>query len=436
MSAKSVNVSRGCEIDNEKFALVVQTQHGPITATTAVHQQKFARRIGGVRFVTKGSLAEVGHLAKCMTDKCFLAEIPADGQKTIVVCPEGLPNSDEFKAAIMAEHIRAVISFDPGCIFGPDMNVPESVLDLLSRESDLLDHVTGLSEGCGGLGIDRNGYTAHGIAYGVNLFCKERGLIDRTITIQGLGAVGAHVGRLLDTENSEIVAVSTAGGALVARPGSKLPGRQLFEYWTRFGEDAPEKYFRSLDVADGFIFDPNPDLLFTVPTDIFIPAARTSVLAMPEEMEVVRKENSSVRDVCEFLAKTGVRVVAEAANHPLTTLAEGFLESYGVGVLPDYVINCGGLIACYIEWALRENLLRSDQSRKSVERQARVRIEAAIGQRMKRMLDHPTQMCSNAHAAVLADSAALEQRYGLSSAKNGHQTAAFWLSEHLDLALT
>ena len=31
----------------------------------------------------------------------------------------------------------------------------------------------------------------------------------------------------------------------------------------------------------------------------------------------------------------------------------------GVLVLPDYIVNCGGLIGCYIEWAYRDELRAS-----------------------------------------------------------------------------
>jgi glutamate dehydrogenase (NAD(P)+) len=424
-------VLRNHVIGTESFALVVQTEHGPITAITAVHQQKFIRRIGGIRFVTAGGLTEVGHLASCMTKKRSLADIPADGQKTIITCPDGIPDSNEAKAKIIVEHIRAVIAVDSGCIFGPDMNVSEAVLDIVAADPDLLDHVTGLSEDFGGLSIDKNGHTAFGIAQSISFLCDRIGLTTRRITIQGFGAVGAHLGRALDTPNSHLVAVSTINGVLIATQGTTLPGRVLFDYWSKFGDDALAEYHESLPADSGIEFHDDPDLLFTVPTDIFIPAARTSVLATPAELPTVREENSSVRDVCQFLSQTGVRVVAEAANHPLTPLAEEYLESHGVGILPDYVINGGGLIACYIEWGSRDDLMRDGQRSRLIKTQAKQRISTIIEQQMKSLSDEPNNIRSNARTAALTHSDFLEKRYGVLSATNGHQTAAYWLSEHL-----
>jgi glutamate dehydrogenase/leucine dehydrogenase len=366
-----------------------------------------------------------------MTEKRSLADIPADGQKTIIICPDGIPESNEAKAEIIAAHIRAVIAVDPGSIFGPDMNVSEAVMDIVAADPELLDHVTGLSENFGGLSIDKNGHTAFGIAQSISFLCDRIDLTTRRITIQGFGAVGAHLGRALDTPGSNLVAVSTIKGVLIASQGKTLPGRILFEYWSKFGEDGLVEYHKSLPVGSGIEFHDEPDLLFTVPADIFIAAARTSVLAMPEELTTVREENKSVRNVCQFLSQTGVRVVAEAANRPLTQLAEEFLESRGVSILPDYVINGGGLIACYIEWGSREKLMRDDQSRPLIKTQAKERIRTIIKQQMKILSSEPNKIRSNARRAALTHSVTLEKRYGVLSATNGHQTAEYWLSEHL-----
>jgi len=88
---------------------------------------------------------------------------------------------------------------------------------------------------------------------------------------------------------------------------------------------------------------------------------------MPDEVERVRElENPSCRDVTRFLEETGVRMVAQGANHPLTTAAEEYLEEHGVIVLPDYIVNCGGLVGCYFEWAYRDELLQSAAKREEM----------------------------------------------------------------------
>jgi hypothetical protein len=139
-----MKVDRDINIGGERFALLVETQHGKITARTAVHAQGFRRRIGGARFVRDGDVAEVGHLASGMTWKCAAAGLPADGEKSVITCPDGIPESIEERAAVLSEHARQVRDVDAGVIFGPDMNNGEDVMSLASEADDLRDHITGL----------------------------------------------------------------------------------------------------------------------------------------------------------------------------------------------------------------------------------------------------------------------------------------------------
>jgi len=46
--------------------------------------------------------------------------------------------------------------------------------------------------------------------------------------------------------------------------------------------------------------------------------------------------------------------VLQAANHPLTPAAEEYLEARGVALLPDILVNIGGMVGCYAEWQYRQ----------------------------------------------------------------------------------
>ena len=102
-----MQVDRDIEIGGERFALLVTTHHGSVTARTAVHAQGFLRRIGGARFVGKGDVAEVGHLSSAMTWKCAAAGLPADGEKSVISCPDGIPRGIEDCATILARACAA-----------------------------------------------------------------------------------------------------------------------------------------------------------------------------------------------------------------------------------------------------------------------------------------------------------------------------------------
>jgi glutamate dehydrogenase (NAD(P)+) len=343
-------IERNITIDGEPFALVVTTHHDGAVATTAIHQHDFQRRVGGARFVeTARGLSEVGHLSSTMTEKCMAAMIPADGQKTVIVTGPGKLPTEERRAEILVEHVQVVRKLDPGTIVGPDMNNPESVQDLAARAEGMLDHFTGLSEANRGLSIDKHGYTAHGLVAAVLTCIDKAALRNQRVSIQGFGAVGAHTARLLAELGARIVAVNNKDMLFTNPAGLDIPS--LWAHRLQHGDDGLKIY--SSD-AQGFRISSTPDEIFQVPVDIFVPAGRTDVLATTSELDHDRQtENPDVRDVADFHAATGVRLVVEGANHPLSLEAERWLEAKGVRILPDFIVNCGGLIGCWVEWEAR-----------------------------------------------------------------------------------
>jgi len=390
-----MKIERDIKIGDEHFALLVETQHGTITARTAVHAQGFLRRIGGARFVRQGDVAEVGHLASGMTWKCAAAGLPADGEKSVLSCPDGIPRGVAERAAILGEHARQVRSVDPGVIFGPDMNNGEDVMSLTSEADDLRDHITGLDPAHGGLSIDTRGYTAFGLFAAARAARRLRSESLNTVSIQGFGAVGAHVARLFYEAGLAIRAASAREGALIADDGA-LPLPAMFAAWQERGNSAFADY-RS-DPPDGARFDDDPDALLSTKAEIFVPAARTGVLAMPGELERVRElENPNCRSVVRFLEETGVRMVAQGANYPVTPAAEEYLEENGVIVLPDYIVNCGGLVGCYFEWAYRDQLLRSAAKREEMHSATLRVIERIVERNVEALFSTEGRIRERAH---------------------------------------
>ncbi len=177
---------------DEVFAAIIRTRTPDACAMTAIHSTRFPRHIGGARLVASGGEDEVLDLALAMTEKCLAAGIRAGGQKSLVVCAPHILTSESAKAYVLEDHFREVKRHFPGVIFGPDMANPESVMDRVSLQPDLLDHVTGLSEARGGYGIDQSGFTAVGVVEATRLAAKWLQLATSRVAIQGVGAVGAH----------------------------------------------------------------------------------------------------------------------------------------------------------------------------------------------------------------------------------------------------
>lgn len=416
----AARIKRDVSIGGERFALVVETEHGSITAITAVHRQQFERRIGGARFVRRGDLTEVAHLSSAMTGKCLAANIPADGQKSIVICPDGLPVSDVEKAAVLKEHIRAVVAVDGGVIFGPDMEVGEGVQDIIASEADLRDHVTGLSTNCGGLGIDEHGYTGVGLADAIGRAIESYGRGPVLATVQGYGAVGAHVTLPLSKAGVIIKAVSNQFGTLLAEADEGLDAEYLFELRSRFGDGALRSYAEGDGRSAKFL--PDRQALLRVPCDIFVPAARTSVIARSDELERAKAENPEAVSAESFLTDTDVGVVAEGANYPLTEAAERHLESNGVLILPDIIVNCGGLIGCYLEWAWRREA--SPGSLGDLDGKAKAHIKSTIARNVELILRHRASGAREAARRIIAENLTALLRDGAADAGGVTQSAA------------
>lgn len=350
-----VKIDRDVRIGGEDFPLVVQTFHGDAEATTAIHGVGFDRHIGGVRFVPEAvtgpsgtqGLAEVAHLASAMTPKCAAASIPASGQKTVVRANRRVLGSAERKAQILIEHAYAVIAECPGAIFGPDMNNPEAVQARAASADGLLDHFTGLTPELRGLSIDANGFTAHGLDQAIDTCMGAGQLKGKRVTIQGAGAVGMHAAQLLHAGGAHIVGMSDISSLVT---GHRIDVPVLFASWKMRGDVGLRAHAATIDAA----VSAEPNRLLGVATDIFVPAARTAILATAEELSDIKAhENPDVQDVADFLSASGVQIVVEGANYPLTPAAERFLEQLGVRILPDYIVNIGGLVGCWMEWEVR-----------------------------------------------------------------------------------
>jgi glutamate dehydrogenase (NAD(P)+) len=151
------------------------------------------------------------------------------------------------------------------------------------------------------------------------------------IAIQGFGNVGSWTGRLLGAMGGRIVAVSDASGGLFA--GDGLPVEDLFEH--AYERRTIEGFGTGESIS-------NEDLL-TLDCDILIPAALGGS---------VTKDNAN-----DIKAK----MIVEAANSPVTTIADAILEERGITIVPDILANAGGVTVSYFEWVQNIQALTWDE---------------------------------------------------------------------------
>ena len=83
----------------------------------------------------------------------------------------------------------------------------------------------------------------------------------------------------------------------------------------------------------------SPENLLALECDVLVPAALENA---------VRADNAPT---------VHARIVAEAANGPLTPAADRILESAGTFIIPDILCNAGGVTVSYFEWVQDEQHL-------------------------------------------------------------------------------
>ncbi len=292
---------------------------------------------GGMRFYPDLRQGEVKALAMWMTLKCALVEIPFGGAKGGIQCrpsdftPEELCRITRRFTHALGNNIGPEYDI-PAPDVGTNARVMVWIMDTYmgtfrSSDRNAMRHVvTGKTITTGG-SQGREKATGQGVVYCVEEWAKEKGidLSEATFAVQGFGNVGSNASKILCGMGARLLAVSDHAGAIRSEEG--IDAEALASHVALHGS------------VDGY---PEAELItaetfWGVPCDIMIPAAI--------ELQVNEATASLIRS----------KVVVEAANGPTTPKAEAILEEKGIDVLPDILVNAGGVIVSYYEWIQNKN---------------------------------------------------------------------------------
>ncbi|HLC47962.1 MAG TPA: Glu/Leu/Phe/Val dehydrogenase [Candidatus Norongarragalinales archaeon] len=272
---------------------------------------------GGIRLVPDVSVQEVYRLARAMTWKNALAEIPFGGAKAgIRADPRKIDKAAYMKA--FGEKLRPLI---PGkYIAGPDMNTAEAEMKVFAEAVGTLKASTGKPASIGGLPHEL-GSTGFGVAHSTLVALdfynwepkKTKG------AIEGFGNVGVFTARFLSEKGVKIVAVSDSKGTVYNEMG--LDVKAL--------ESVKQKTGSVVNYKPGKVL--KGEELFSLPVDVLIPGARPDVI------------NDSNKNAVK------AKLIVQAANIPIPERVELELEKKGIKMIPDFVANAGGVISSYVE---------------------------------------------------------------------------------------
>jgi glutamate dehydrogenase/leucine dehydrogenase len=314
---------------------------------------------GGIRYHPNVTIDEVKALATWMTWKCAVVNIPFGGGKGGVTCNPKEMTIGEIER-LTRRYTTAILP-----IIGPGQDIPAPdvytnpqimawMMDTYSMTRGYLvtGVVTGKPISLGG-SHGRNEATGRGVFHTIESACQHLrlSLKGARVVVQGFGNAGSVTAHLLDGAQADVIAVSDSRGAIFNADGLHVP--KLMVHKERTGGVVGFPGAEPITAEE----------LLRLECEILVPAALENTIDVDEA--------------------TGIRakIVAEAANGPVTPDADAILDKKGVFVIPDILCNAGGVTVSYFEWVQNETHLSWDLN------EVNTRLEAVMRRAFTEVFD-------------------------------------------------
>jgi len=297
-----------------------------------IHNTALGPGKGGIRMTAGVTVSEVYRLARAMTWKNALADLPFGGAKSGIIA-DGKNIARDKKKRLIQAFAKVLKPVSPKLyVAAPDINTSEDEMQWYAEANGSWKSATGKpanvcmkifgkpGEKCG---IPHEyGSTGFGVVTSTVNAAEEinLNLSKASIAIQGFGNVGTFTFKHLEDTGAKIVAVSDSKGCIYNENG--LDYEKLLRVKAKTGSVI---HYRPGKVLNG-------NKLFELPVDVIIPAAQPDVI-----------NNKNVN-------KIRAKLFVEAANIPATHQIEQRLHKRKILVIPDIVANVGGVISSYAEY--------------------------------------------------------------------------------------
>lgn len=319
----------------------------------SLHNNAVGPGKGGIRFHPAVNLEEVKALSIWMTFKCCVTGIPYGGAKGgITVNPKELSQGELER--LSRGYIQGLYKYlgEKIDIPAPDVNTNGQIMAWMVDEYIKLTGkheigvITGKPVEFGG-SKGRNEATGYGVGVTVREVAKKLNMKteDLKVAVQGFGNVGSFSVKHTEKLGAKIVAIGLRNNAIYKEGG--------FKYEELKAHLEKQKDLENFQGADLISLED----FWSLDVDVLIPAAI---------------ENAITEDNAGMIK---AKVVAEAANGPITPKADKILEDRGILVTPDILTNSGGVTVSYFEWV--QNLYGySWEEAEVIEKQEKAMINA------------------------------------------------------------
>jgi len=275
-----------------------------LKAIVAIHNTILGPALGGTRMwpykSEEDAVEDVLRLSRGMTYKAAISGLNLGGGKAVII---GDPDKDKSEA-LFRSYGRFIESLNGRYITAEDVNISVEDIEHVFTETAF---VSGVDKSHGGSG-NPSPYTALGTFRGMEAAVMKlfgsRELNGKTVSLQGTGSVGFHLGELLRDAGANIV-------------------------YTDINEKNIKRFSEAIPAAK-FV---SPDEIYDVECDIYAPCAL----------------GATIND--DTIPRLKCKIVAGAANNQLAEHRHGaVLKEKGFLYAPDYLINAGGLMNVSLEF--------------------------------------------------------------------------------------
>ncbi len=325
-----------------RFPVRVNGDYQVIEAYRVQHSHHRLPTKGGIRYAESVDQDEVMALAALMSYKCALVDVPFGGAKGgIKINPANF--SVEQLQNITRRYTTELVKKN---FIGPGIDVPAPDYGTGPREMAwILDTYQAFrhgeidSIGCvTGKPVTQNGIrgraeaTGRGVFYGLREAISHgedmkklgltKGIAGKTMVVQGLGNVGSNTAIISQQEGDvKVIGVAEREGSIYCEKGIDVEKLMAFRKETGSIMGYPGSTALASNLA-----------ALELECDILVPAALENQITT------------------ENAARIKAKIIAEAANGPVTADADTILLKKGIMTLPDFFINAGGVTVSYFEW--------------------------------------------------------------------------------------